>query len=278
LKSNKVAFLTTIFPISKTYLFDFFNSIQKQTCKNFDVIVINDSYEGFDKIEQAFTDLNIIELNYSGTPAKNREYGINYVIYSGYDILIFGDCDDYFSENRVEESIDLLGVSDIVINDLSLFYEAGMLEQNYLSNRLANKEQIGSKFIEDKNVFGFTNTAVNVNSIKNVIFDSSLIAVDWFFYATLLNQGLKAVFTNGCISYYRQHECSLVGLGRLTISSLDIGIAVKMNHYKNIESLNYLYDEMYQLSKMDSNSVYLKLMEYPINHPLWWEEIQGIKS
>ncbi len=274
---KKIALLTVIFPISKTYLFDFFNSIQKQTYKNFDVIVINDNFEGFDEIEQAYTDLNIIELNYSGTPAKNREHGINYVIDSGYDVLVFGDCDDYFSKNRVEESIDLLGVSDIVINDLSLFYEAGMLEENYLSNRLANKEQIDPKFIEDKNVFGFTNTAVNVKSIKNVIFDSSLIAVDWFFYATLLNQGLKAVFTNGCTSYYRQHECSLVGLGRLTISSLDIGIAVKMHHYKNIASLNYLYDEMHQLSKMDSNSVYLKLMEYPINHPLWWEEIQGIK-
>ena len=91
---NNVAFLTTIFPMNKTYLFDFFNSLQKQTYKNFDVIVINDNYEGFDEVEQAFTGLNIIELNYSGTPAKNRDFGINYVIDSGYDVLIFGDSDD----------------------------------------------------------------------------------------------------------------------------------------------------------------------------------------
>jgi len=275
---KRVAFLTTIFPMEKAYLDDFFNSLLKQTDTNFDVIVINDGYVGFKEFLIKFNALNIIELQSSASPAKNREFGINYVMNNNYDVLIFGDSDDYFSENRVEDSINLLGASDIVINDLSLFNETGILEESYLSNRLDNKEQIDSKFIEDKNVFGFTNTAVNLKNIKNVTFQSSLIAVDWFFYATLLNQGLKAVFTNNCTSYYRQHESSLVGLGHLTISALNIGIAAKKNHYKNIASLNYLYDEMDRFSKMDRSLVYLKLMEVQINHSLWWEEIREIKS
>ena len=54
-------------------------------------------------------------------PIENREKGINYCINQGYDILIFGDSDDYFSRNRVEKSIELLSKYSIVVNDLNLF-------------------------------------------------------------------------------------------------------------------------------------------------------------
>ena len=163
----KVAFLTTIFPMNKKYLYDFFNSLQEQTYQKFDVIVVNDDYKNFEQIKSAYSqNLNIIELQYSNTPAKNREYGINYCIDNNYDILIFGDSDDYFAKNRVEKSIEFLKESDIVVNDLSLFNENFIYEEKYLSHRIRNLQLIDFEFIKEKNIFGLSNTAIKLNDLK----------------------------------------------------------------------------------------------------------------
>lgn len=52
LKLNKVSFLTTVFPKNKNFLIEFFDSLKNQTYKNFDVVVINDGYDNFEKIKK----------------------------------------------------------------------------------------------------------------------------------------------------------------------------------------------------------------------------------
>ncbi len=210
---KKISFLTTIFPMNKQFLYDFFNSLKNQTYKVFDVIVINDGYKDFKNIKNEFNyELNIIELKYSDTPAKNREYGINYCIDNNYDVLIFGDSDDYFSDNRIEKSLELLSDNDIVVNDLSLFDENSIYEKNYISNRIKNNSIINIDFIKNKNIFGLTNTAINMSKIDKVDFDNKIVAVDWYLFQSLLGQGLKAIFTNETVSYYRQYKDNRIGL------------------------------------------------------------------
>ena len=213
MQSNKISFLTTIFPMNRQYLFDFFNSLINQTYKKFDVIVVNDGYKDFEKIKTIYAqNLNIIELKYSSTPAKNREYGINYCIDNKYDILIFGDSDDYFKNNRIDKSLEILNDADIAVNDLSLFNENGVYEEKYLSHRLNNLDVVNFEFITNKNIFGMSNTAVKLKNISKVTFDNKIIAVDWYFFKILLKQGLKAIFTNETVSFYRQYENNIVGL------------------------------------------------------------------
>ena len=137
MESNKISFLTTIFPMNRQYLYDFFDSLKNQTYKKFDIIVVNDGYKDFEKIKIIYGQtLNIIELQHSNSSAKNREYGINYCIDQKYDILIFGDSDDYFKNNRVEKSIEILKQADIAVNDLSLFDKYGVYGGNILVERL----------------------------------------------------------------------------------------------------------------------------------------------
>lgn len=212
LRLNNVAFLTTIFPVDEVFLINFFDSLSRQTVKKFDVIVINDGYLNFEKIKIVYETLNIIEIKFSDTPSKNRQYGINYCIDNKYDVLIFGDSDDYFASNRVELSLQLLEESDIVVNDVSLFDENGIYEDKYFSHRLDNLDVVDVAFIEDKNIFGLTNTAIKLESIFKVVFDDKIIAVDWYFFKILLKQGLKAVFTNETVTYYRQYENNIIGL------------------------------------------------------------------
>ncbi len=209
---KRIAFLTTIFPMQKEYLYDFFDSVYNQTFKDFDVIVVNDGYKNFNDIYTKYPDLNIIELVYSNTIAKNREYGINYVIEHKYDILIFGDSDDCFSNNRIQKSIDILKKYDIVVNDLTLFNNNGIYSKKYISNRIQDHTIIDFEFIKDKNIFGLSNTAINLKILNKVVFDKNIVAVDWFLYKKLLKSGHKAIFTNQMETYYRQYENNTVGL------------------------------------------------------------------
>ena len=143
---------------------------------------------------------------------KNREAGINYCIDQKYEVLIFGDSDDYFKDNRVEKSLEILKKSDVVVNDLTLFDNNGIYEKKYLSNRLKNLDTIDLKFIKDKNIFGLSNTAIKLKKIKKVSFNDKIVAVDWYFFEKILKEGLRAIFTNETESFYRQHENNTIGL------------------------------------------------------------------
>lgn len=208
----KIAFLTTVFPMKEEFLEDFFNSLENQTYKNFDLVVVNDNYDDFKTIKKKYKALNIIEIKYSNTFAKNREFGINWCKKNNYDILIFGDSDDYFSKNRVEKSIEVLKKYNIIVNDLTLFNKDGIVVDKYFSQRIKNKTLIDYKFIEDKNIFGLSNTAINLHILDNKVkFPKNIVAVDWYFFKKLLKK-YSALFTNEIITYYRQYENNTLGL------------------------------------------------------------------
>lgn len=263
----KVAFLTTIFPMNKRYLYDFFNSLEEQTYKNFEIIVVNDGYEYFEEIKTSYNkNLKIIELQYSNTPAKNREYGINYCIDNKYDILIFGDSDDFFQKNRVEKSLEFLRENDIVVNDLSLFNKSSTYEEKYLSNRIRNLQLIDFEFIKDKNIFGLSNTAIKLNNLKKINIPDNLIAVDWYFFTLLLYEGQKAIFINETVSYYRQYEENTVGIKELDEFSFKKALKVKKLHYEALkDKINGFDTKLKELSDIRFDN------QEKINNPLWWE-------
>ena len=183
-----------------------------QTYSLFDVVIVNDGYDEQEQLIEQYSSLNIVILEAGKNPIENREKGINYCIEQGYDILIFGDSDDYFSRNRVEKSIELLSKYSIVVNDLSLFDDSGLYEYNYISNRLNNYTEINYDFIKNKNIFGLSNTALNINILGLVKFNKEIIALDWVSYKNLLKNGNTAIFTNETTTYYRQYDKNLLGL------------------------------------------------------------------
>jgi len=280
--NKKIAFLTTIFPMKEEYLYDFFNSLNRQTYKKFDVIVVNDGYKNIKKIRDRFKKLNIIELKYSSTPSKNREYGINFVRSNGYDVLIFGDSDDYFSSNRVKVSIDKLNRYDIVVNDLSLFNSIGIYDKSYISNRLPSNSVIKKEYVIDKNMFGMSNTAVNVSILFDMDVDDKLKVLDWYLFTNLLFKGYKAIFTGDTETFYRQYSNNIVGIGKLTNKLILEGLHVKLKHYNLLQNvdvkLNKLYCSMIELQEKIKDLEYLeKLKDQSILNPLWWEEIKLIE-
>ncbi len=271
--NKKIALFTTIYPMRKDFLIQFFDSLVAQSYKDFDIIVVNDGCEVFRDIKNQYKQLNIIELEYSNSIAKNREYGINHCIENKYDILIFGDSDDYFESNRVEKSVEILHDSDIVVNDVSLFGEGIAASEKYFSNRIQNNQLIDLEFVLDKNIFGLSNTAISLKSMSKVEIPEDLIAVDWFVFGVLLYAKKTARFTNETVTYYRQYDKNLVGLKTLTEDSYKKGRRVKEIHYQNMMKACGKFPFEQKLQEVRQSVFALNEQKRQILYPFWWELI-----
>jgi glycosyltransferase involved in cell wall biosynthesis len=278
--------LGVVFPKVKKYLTEYLDSLQKQTYKDFDLIIINDGLKDFDRLTSRYK-LNIIQLNHRNTPAKIREYGINFIKKKGYDFIVFSDSDDVLAADRIEKSIELLKSCDIVVNDVTLISNRSkILKRKYFSRRLRNGSRVGLDFIMDKNIFGFTNTAARINAIeKNVKIPKNPAAADWYLFSVLLNNGLSAVFTNKTVTYYRIYKDNIAGLGqKMDKSTVLSGLNIKFSHYKNLAKVNGRYKPLLMATEslkknIDEKSGYVRryikhLTSINIKNPLWWEQIK----
>ncbi|MFT6986708.1 MAG: sugar O-acyltransferase (sialic acid O-acetyltransferase NeuD family) [Psychromonas sp.] len=280
-KRKKIAFLTTLFPTELDYINDFFASLASQTLQNFDVVALNDGYSEFNKIKEKYPTLNIIELLPAGNIAKNRQALIQFSKLNNYDIAIFGDIDDVFSRDRVEKSVKALKNVDIVVNDITSIQAGKVIDKFIYSHRLCDKQLIPLEFIKDKNVFGLSNTAVNLKNIpfELIQFPNELIAVDWYFFTLLLLNGAKAQFIVDTVTFYRQHDENTIGIGALTKEKIELILRVKKTHYKNLQEISPefapLLNDIYLLQHIISDEAQLnKLLEHnhnEIKFPLWWE-------
>ena len=280
MSNKRVAVLTTVFPMDARFLDEFFGSLALQSCNSFDVIVVNDGYGLLEEFSRKYPTLNIIELNHSGTPAKNREKGLRFVKDSGYDIVIFADSDDYFDSNRVEEILQLLNSNDIVVNDISLFDDNGVFQSQYFKNRIIEGELICAGYVREKNIFGMSNTAFNLVIYDGFSFPEDLIAVDWYLFTRLLLQeGREAIFTSRTQTYYRQYSSNTVGMKNLTLESFSKGIEVKKRHYRALMDQGHYYAELYQeiveLETVSLTSTMMASLERKYTFPFWWENIRS---
>jgi len=293
MKKSQTVFLTTIFPASEGFLHDFFRSLQSQTEGDFDVLVINDGVLGFDEYKGQYADLNIIEEISTASPAKNREFGIIRSIELGYKNIIFGDSDDFFSKNRVAESIEGLKDNDIVVNELTIFSLQNRID-NFFAKHLKSISTAQDNILNG-NIFGFSNIAVCSSIIKeNLKFDDSLIAVDWFFITILLlGQKPQIKFLGNVQTFYRQYGNNTIGMSLLlTVEKLDLGLSVKYIHYSlltehcqrnNLEKYSVLFEnKLIEIQKLKEELINSSFKEKYINvintnfpeiFSGWWSEI-----
>lgn len=285
---NKIAFLSVVFPSIERFLDDFFKSLEAQTFKDFDLLIINDGLEDFDAYKKRFSGLHIIEIGFNDTPAKIRELGIKQALSRGYKAIVFGDADDYFAHNRVEVSKTLLERFGIVVNDIELVNVRGeQLIKGYLSKRIKNKHVVAPDDIRDSNFMGLSNTAVRAELLEGLEINRELIAVDWFIFSVLLKKGSKAVFTSETETFYRQYGGNTIGLDSIDNKKMKNAIKAKLLHFREMAKYypeyKMPYKRMKVLEEKISNKFFLK--EYmeticlrKIENPFWWEEIKVLEG
>lgn len=284
-KNKKTAVLGFVFPEIREFIDDYLRSLENQTYKDFDLIIINDGFKNFNEFSNRYK-LDIEVMPYSGNIAKNREFAIKYIRDKGYKYVIFTDSDDFFAPNRVEKSLELLEDYDIVVNDITTVSLSGdILQEHYMSDRLKNLSMIDFDFLRDKNVFGFTNTSMRLKSLtEDLNFDKDLMAVDWYMFSEFLKRQCSAVFTNETISFYRIYAGNVAGLPvDINNRTIENGIDIKLFHYRELSKLDgeykSLYEKFEQLREDIRDDKYRKKYTGEIKHPnvhkpLWWEQIR----
>lgn len=287
LKKN-TAVVGVIHPQVHKFLPCYLKSLSNQTFKDFDLILFDDRLKD-KKIFSKFTNLNV-EINaVNGSPSENRNSIIKYIKNSNYDFIIFTDCDDSFSKNRLEISLKKLEKSKIVLNDLNLVNKNKKTKMNYFSKRIANDSVFSIEDLYHFNLLGFTNTSLRRGVLENIPpLKNNLEIFDWYFWTNLLLRGETAVFTNETTTNYRIHSENTTGLPQpLNRKLIMNAIKVKKDHYhafshyndtfkKLYETFNYIHIMSKNKSWQDEYIHFLK--KHKSHNPFWWENIRPHES
>lgn len=276
MNNKNTCLLTTVFPCPIEYLISFFDSLIIQDMSSFDVVIVNDGNIDLEELLTHYPLLSCHKLKAGDCPIENREILVKFAIQNCYDFAIFGDSDDKFSSNRMSESIKQLEYADIVVNEISTFTSTGVSKSNYISNRFKDSQRITLENILTFNIFGLSNTGVRVEALKALPlpFNRKLVALDWYIYSILLYANCSALFTNRTITYYRQHDENIAGLGTSNQETIKKSIKVKKAHYS---ALVELFGDGVFSKLRDSFAADLLMIESRLttknitNFPLWWE-------
>ncbi len=294
---SKTLLAGVVFPQIERFFTDYFLSVKKQDCKQFDILIVNDGLKDFNFPEKP--DTHIIENNCNLSPSALRMEIINYAVDNDYDYLIFSDCDDYYDINRVSRTIETLINADIAVTQLSCVSEKGdMLAENILN--CEDFTELSVNRIFKHNIIGMSHSAIKIDDalLKSMDCPEDILAFDWWFYSIMLSENKSVGFIPDSRTYYRQFSSNFVGYKSLIDEKkLKNGIQVKMIHYKNlklylerrgkkklVKSLAQLYDEMVELETQISDKSflnnYLKVINKNINmiYRGWWSEILSVKE
>jgi glycosyltransferase involved in cell wall biosynthesis len=281
--NSTIALFTVVYPGCEPYLNRFFQSVREQDSEDFHLMVLNDGVTDLNRYTEGLEN-RVEEIFVKGSIADVRRKGIQLLMESDFEKVIFADSDDTISTDRVRLSAQALESYDIVVNDLTTVTDCDKtLIDHYLTNRVDNHFIIGSDFIVDKNFIGLGNTAVRCSQLRDLPIPSDTIAVDWMIFTDMLLRGASAIFKSDPLCYYRQHQANTAGFKHISEKKIRHGLTVQIqntlffaeqneNHQLRLKKLLQLRDF---LSENSHNiKTYKKAVEENLpEFPLWWEEI-----
>lgn len=277
MRNCSTAFCTVLFPGNEAYFDDFFKSIQSQSVKCFDLVILNDGITNLNTLLKKYGIERYVELDAGCNPIQNRAILVNSIIAMGYKNAIFGDSDDYFCNERVELSLRLLSKYDLVANDIDVVSQQGtILKHSYVSERFHDDYELSIKDIVTKNFIGLSNTAIRLNGMAPIILDDRLIAVDWYLFSNFLIRCKNAVFTTRVKTFYRQHDNNTVGFCGLSQEGIRHSLDVKKIHYllmvDSCPSYKVVLSDFLKDLELDLESLYNKSKNNLQSQSLlWWE-------
>lgn len=273
----KTAFCSVVFPNNEKYFSDFLDSLELQTDKDFTLLLFND---GVQNINNYFKERSLKKevINVSGSIAGIRTFMLDYIKQSDFQMIVFGDTDDFFSHTRVAVSKKLLKDYDVVGTDLNIVSSDGkIIQHNYWGNREEVKREISLLSILEYNFLGLGNTAIRREILpENCVFPEGLKVIDWYLFSIILFNKASVFFTSEATVSYRQHNQNIVGRKQITLDKFKQGFEVKLNHYCLLANVNDVLKNKYKYYNSKKELVKqlaLFTFELKINNPFWWEEI-----
>lgn len=284
------AVFSVVYPGIDEYFAEFLASLSRQSIKNFTLFLINDGLSNIAEfLQKADLDVKVKDAE-DESPAQLRKIGIQWIMESGADVIVFADADDTFAENRVEISGHSLERYELVFNELLLTGQGAINCTPMLGRHFRDGEIIDSENIREANAMGLSNTAIRVKRIPQSFREipDHLVTFDWAFFALCLLGGTKGVYTERTATYYRQHENNLANPCALTDAQIMRGVHIKSDHYRFLSrcDLEYLhladYFKELLVTLQDDECLRKKYCEAVRKQatvmPLWWEPIKTLEA
>lgn len=267
----ETALVTFIYPASVRFLTDLINSINQQIQKPSIMIIFNDGVENLKKLLIPLG-VNYMVADVKGSPFEIRYYAVEYLRKLDVKNIVFQDSDDTLAQNRILVLSEKLETYELVTNDLSLMDMTGnVYQRNLWGNRLPNNFEFDYKFIGDKNIVGFGNTALRKSALdKSVIEypDKTVLAADWYLFFQIIYTGkLKCLFTSKTTTLYRQHNENISAITVVATERKKRNKIVKRHHYKALENAGFDTDSLYRGSTVTGQSNKIRNSE----NLFWWE-------
>lgn len=270
----KVLFGSVVYQAAEKYLPDFFNSIEKQLEKNFSLLLLNDDMDSAmlqNRISEHSFTAEIISIK-NKTPVQLRVELLKAAKQKNADLLILGDCDDYFSDNRVGSILNLFRTS----MDSVFFYNRIVNEEGANLMPEFPKHICDFKEIGEYNFLGLSNTALNMRKISYEFISSleefGYEVFDWYLFSRMLLEGMCGEMVDGCSTVYRLHENNIAGISKFNEVNVKREVEVKSKHYSSLKKYHPYYEEKFIQYKTQNGYQFLRGQDYYF----WWNLSKSI--
>jgi len=226
----KIAVLTVIYPKIRKYLNNYFLSLQKQSYKNFELVVVNENFKKPLKIinKNNFPNLKIIKSKKN--PELNRISGLKECLMNKFDLVICHDADDTLHKDNIKKIV--------------LFFQKNKRKNICFSNVIFRnktffkKGKVGLKDIINENILGYGSMSIKTEIINSFInsYKYRPKVYDWFFCLSYLcKKNYVNVIKESKINY-RNYNGNLLNQS-LKLSKRDIisSAKLKLDTYYKME-------------------------------------------
>lgn len=268
-----VIFGTVVYQAAYQYCEEFIRSLNSQTTLNYKLLVINDDLSD-KQTEQLKQNCNmeciVIQSPKGLSIAELRCYLIFKAKEMNGDLLILGDFDDTFAENRVSNIVQKYKEKE----DVGFFFHQ-LKDFDGKEVFLELPQEINDyKMILEYNFLGLSNTAINLKTLE-YDFIQSLCEYkgkifDWYLYTRLLLQGNVGQLVLDTYTYYRIHDNNIAGINQVDyIYERDI----KIEHYKMLMRYQPIFYEMCTEYERININNYKEFIQAD-KRGFWWNNLQ----
>lgn len=221
-KNPEVSIITTFFEGSIEFLVENIISVEKQTFDEFEHIIINDgcdiNVQDFINFSRYSSKIRYLKNILNGGQANAINYGIKKASPKS-SFIAFCDQDDWWLDNKLERSINLLKEDDsldLVFSDALVSDEKGRIKSNsYMTSRGVTLEEgvicgdlaltmlLNRNFVPGPVSMVVRKRVFDVVGLMNEQFSS---IYDYDFLFRFFEEGLRAYFIKEPLVVYREHS------------------------------------------------------------------------
>lgn len=263
----KTAVGTVIYKADKEFLRDFVESVNRQSDREFDLLIINDNADISDleylkdRIEN---NCMILDAGNDSLPYQNRIDLIRMAKRYRYKLLVLIDYDDIMNADRIYEyRRQYDGNYAFFYNNLKV--RAG----GTVFKTLPETAEWGD--ILESNFLGLSNTGINLEQLEMTFIDSLSVGntsvFDWYMYERILLENKKGKRVDHTWTEYRIYENNIAGINQ----DIEKEILVKREHYALLEDFHEIYRCLCKRYSQLNNK---DIVKKACNNGYWWENIK----